>query len=181
MKKTKKYIRFIVGGLVALTLGIGIILTLSASKQDIPDDQVEDMALELKLVSMDEAEYPSIPEMEERIQSYKAGEAFTNISVRLSIFLVVGIILITVGLSLFKLVQNKQKLIRFVIPAGGLIVVFIISRIFASTSTVGIHTAVPVNEDQLLNVSTLINATLILLVISFSALGTYRLKNMITK
>lgn len=181
MKKIKKYIRYSIGGLVAVVLGIAIISTVVASKQDIPDDQVEEMALEMKLVSMDEAEYPSIAEMEERIQQYKAGEAFTNISVKLSIFLVILIIAVTIGLSTFKLAKNKQKLVRFAIPAGGLILVFIISRIFASSSPEGINTTVAVTESQLINVSTLINATLILLVISFSALGTYRIKHILTK
>lgn len=181
MKKVKKYIRYSIGGLVALVLGVAIVLTFTAAKQDIPDDQVEQMAMDLNLVSMDEAEYPSVPEMEERIQSYKSGEAFTNVSVRLSIFLVLAIVVITIGLSMYKLVQNKQKLVRFLIPAGGLILVFIISRIAASSSKDGINTTVPVSETDLTNVSTLINATLILLVISFTALGTYRIKHILTK
>lgn len=181
MKKAKKYIRYSIGGLVALVLAIGIILTITTAKQDIPDDQVEQMAMDLKLVSADEAEYPSIPEMEERIKSYKSGEAFTNVSVRLSIFLVIAIIVITVGLSLYKLAQNKQRLVRFLIPAGGLVLVFIISRIAASSSKEGINTTVALTEGDLINVSTLINATLILLVISFTALGTYRIKHILTK
>lgn len=181
MKKTKLFVRYVVAGAVALTLSIALILSFTAANADLPDDQVEELALELKLVSVDEAVYPSIAEMEERLQKYNAGAAFTDISVRLSIIMVIAIIAVTIGLSLFKLAQNKQKLIRFSIPAGGLLLVLIFSRIFASGSSEGINTAVTVTEGQLINVSTLINATLLLLVISFTALGTYRIKHILTK
>lgn len=166
---------------MALVLAIAAFSASSAANADIPDDKVEDIALELKLVSPDEAEYPSIAEMEERVQSYNAGEAFTAVSVRLGIFLVAAIVIITLGLSGFKLAQNKDRLKRFAIPAVGLIAVLLISRISASTSTEGLITAAEFTEGELTLVSTLVNATLILLVISFTALLSYRIKHVITK
>jgi hypothetical protein len=39
----------------------------------------------------------------------------------------------------------------------------------------------PFTEGQLINVSTLVNVTLTLLIISFTALGTYRIKHILTK
>lgn len=177
----KKYIKYVTGGLVALVLLIASWSSWSASTADIADEEVEEMALELKLVSMDEAEYPSIAEMEERIQAYNAGEKFAGISLKLAVFLVVAIIVITVGLSLWKLSQDKKRLIRFGIPAGGLILVFLIGRMFANSERVGINTTIPFTDGELTLVSTLINATLILLVLSFAALLTYRVKHILTK
>lgn len=181
MKKTKKYIKYAIGAVVSLVLGIGIVSALLASSADIPDDQVEDQALALKLVSIDEADYPSVAEMETRLQSYIAGETFTEYTVKLSIFLVICAAAGAIGLSFYKLTKNKKKLIRFSIPAGGLILIFIISRIFASDSMEGINTAVNVSNSDLIEVSTLINATLILLVVSFVTLFTYRIKHILTK
>lgn len=181
MKKTKIYIKYVVGSVVAIVLCFAIISTLISSKEDIEDDKVEALALSLKLVDENEAKYPSIAEMEKRIQNHYAAETFTNVSVRFSVFLIVSIVVITICLSVFKLVQNKKKMIRFMFPAGGLILILIFSRIFATSSMEGIHTAMAITEDQMVNVSTLINATLALMVISFTALGTYRIKHILTK
>lgn len=181
MKKAKIYIKYTVGSLVAIVLCFAIISTIISSRKDIEDDKVEELALQLKLVDENEAQYPSIVEMEKRIQKHYAAEQFTNVSVRLSVFLIGAIVIITICLSVFKLTQDKKKFLRFLLPAGGLILVFICSRIFASSSMDGIHTAMSITEDQLVNVSTLINATLALMVISFTALGTYRIKHILTK
>lgn len=181
MKKTKKYIKYAIGAVVSLVLGIGIISTLLASSADIPDDQVEEQALALKLVNMDEADYPSVAEMESRLQSYIAGETFTEYTVKLSIFLVICATVGAIGLSFYKLTKNKKKLIRFSIPAGGLILIFLISRMIASDSMEGIHSTAVFNSSDLIEVSTLINATLILLALSFTTLFTYRIKHILTK
>lgn len=177
----KKYIKYITGGLVAIVLAIAGLSSWWASKADIPDEKVEEMALELKLVSMDEAEYPSVAEMEERIQAFNAGEEFAAISLKLAVFLVLAIIVITVGLSVWKMSQDKKRLIRFSIPAGGLVLIFLIGRLFANSERVGIETTIPFTDSELTLVSTLINSTLILLVVSFAALLTYRVKHILTK
>ncbi len=177
----KKYIRFGIGGIVTISMAIAIIMTLKALNSDIPDENVEDMALEMGLVSMDEAEYPSIAEMEERIVTWQAGEVFTDVTVKLSIFLCLVAIVAAIGLAAYKLTQDKKKLVKFSIPAGGLILVFILSRIFASDSSEGIYTALAVDKSQLITVSTLINVTISLLVVSFTALTAYRIKHQLTK
>jgi hypothetical protein len=181
MKKIKTYIRYTVGGMVAFCLVLAIVNTYQAANAGIDQTQVEDLALSLKLVSIDESDYPSIAEMTERVQRHRAAQAFTNVTVNLAVLMVFVAVLMTVGLSTFKLVKNKKKLLRFLVPAGGLVLVFICSRIFASSSQEGIVSAVPVTTSQLIKVSTLINATLILLVISFTALGTYRVRHILTK
>lgn len=177
----KKYLKYLTGGLVGIVMTIAGISTWSAYKADIPDEEVEERALELKLVSMDEAKYPSVAEMEERLQAYQAGEVFAGISLKLAVFLVFAIVVITLGMSAWKLALNKQKLLRFSIPAGGLIVVFLIGRLTAHTERTGIQTTIPFTDGDLTLVSTLINATLILLVISFAALLTYRIKHLFVK
>ncbi|MFT4898788.1 MAG: hypothetical protein ACI9U0_000575 [Flavobacteriales bacterium] len=181
MKKLKIYIKYAVGSTVTLMLCFAIISTIISAKADIPDHQVEELAFSLKLVDENEAQYPSIIEMEDRIKGYYAGENFADAFVRISLFLIVSVIVITLCLSGYKLAKNKQKLLRFLIPAGGLILVFIISRIFASSSTEGLTSTMPFTEGQLINVSTLVNVTLTLLIISFTALGTYRIKHILTK
>ena len=177
----KKYLKYVTGGIVGIVLAIAGISSWSAYKADIPEDQIEQRALDLKLVSMDEAEYPSLAEMEQRLQAYEAGEAFASVSLKLAVFLVFAIVLITLGLSALKMAQDKKRLIRFSIPAGGLILVFLIGRLSAHTSRTGIHTTIPFTDGELTIVSTLINATLILLVISFAALLTYRIKHLFVK
>jgi hypothetical protein len=177
----KKYIRFGIGGIVTISMSIAIILTLVALNSDIPDDKVEDMAIEMGLVSMDEAEYPSIAEMEDRVVTWQAGEAFTDVTVKLSIFLCIVVIGAAVGLAGYKLIQDKKKLIKFSIPAGGLILIFIMSRLFATDSAEGINTAVTIDKSQLITVSTLMNVTITLLLVSFTALVLYRIKHQLTK
>lgn len=181
MKKTKIYIKYAVGSIVAMVLCFAIISTIIASKEDIEDSKVEELALSLKLVDENEASYPSIQEMEERIQAHYAAEKFTDISVKLSVFLIIAVVVSTIGLSIFKLAQNRKKFLRFLLPAGGLVLIFVLSRIFASSSMEGIHTAMEVSEGEMIKVSTLINATVVLMVISFTALGTYRIKHILTK
>jgi uncharacterized membrane protein (UPF0182 family) len=130
---------------------------------------------------MDEAEYPSIAEMEDRVVTWQAGEAFTDVTVKLSIFLCIVVIGAAVGLAGYKLIQDKKKLIKFSIPAGGLILIFIMSRLFATDSAEGINTAVTIDKSQLITVSTLMNVTITLLLVSFTALVLYRIKHQLTK
>ena len=134
----------------------------SIENKDIDDAVVEEMALDMGLVSMDEAEYPSIAEMEIRIQEYNAGEAFVDVALRLGVALCIVIAVLALGLTLYKLWFNKERLKRALIPIGILVVVLLIGMLNADTSTEGLLTDTAVSEGELKLVGTLINTTLIL-------------------
>lgn len=171
----------IVGFVVLAVIAFAVVKTYSVFNTDIPNDQVEAIATELKLVSLDEAEYPSVAEMEERVQRYRAGEAFTDVAVRLSFILFFVISILAVVLSVYKMLNNKQRLIRFAIPTAILLGLVGINWMMAEGSLTNISTTAETTEGEIKMVSALVSSTIFLILASVAFLIVLNFKKLLNK
>lgn len=183
-----KLVKYISWGAFSVVLTI---LTFAGTKawvisgEDIDDKLVAREAMAEKLATSDEmtqaltkTDFDSTrvaPLFEQAVRNRRAGHAFNNIAVPLSMTLTILVAIAAIGLAIFKLVQAPQKLIRFAIPAVSIIIILLIARGMASSDTAGIKTNQPLSEDELKgvvkNVGMLVNMTYILLIISVVSLG----------
>lgn len=190
-QKIIKYISVGVFALVLLILFIGMVKAWVISGLDIDDKIVAGEALKEKLITADQLSQAlektnfdsarTAPLFEPMVRDRRAGHAFNNIAVPLSVALTVLVGLIAVGLAAFKLAQNKERLIRFAIPVVALIVIVLIARATAGTDIAGVKidpnlrgeakdAFISNMQADMKTVGTVVNTTLILLFASLAAL-----------
>lgn len=176
----KKRIGLIVGIIVIGFLLLSFVRTYVVLRTDIDDTKVEAIATALKLVTAQEENYPSLLEMEGRIQHYRAGEVFTDMNIQLALVLCISILFLSVGLSFYKMLNNKQRLIRFAIPAAALTLLFVVNGLTADTQLT-VETTNTASKNELAAVSALISSTVFLLIISVVFLVAINLQKMLKR
>ncbi len=162
----KKYAGLIVAGIVFIVLLIAVFTYTSNVGNELTNKEVEDITAKYN------KEYD--PEI---AADLAAQEKMLSVAVPLTIGIALLLAGATLTLSVLKLIQTPDKLIKFLIPFAVMCLFILITYFTASDDMDQINTKVPYTETELKIAGAIMNSTFILIIlgiVSFVGLRIYK-------